>query len=112
IDLLDLAFSAPWTDQQYESERRIWERYRSTIASEDGQIVGHTGTFSHLMSVPGGQLPVAGVTMVGVRPTHRRRGILRDLMRSQLTDVHEAGREPLAALTASEPVIYPRFGYG
>jgi len=61
--------------------------------------------------VPGGQLPTAGVTMVGVRPTHRRRGILRDLMRAQLTEVHEAG-EPLAALTASEPVIYPRFGYG
>jgi len=111
LELLDMAFSAPWTDEQYESERRVWERDRSVVASEDGQLVGHTGTFSHLMTVPGGQLPVAGVTMVGVRPTHRRRGILRDLMRRQLTDVHEAG-EPLAALTASEPVIYPRFGYG
>ena len=50
--------------------------------------------------------------MVGVRPTHRRRGILRDLMRAQLTEIHEAGTEPLAALTASEPVIYGRFGYG
>ncbi|WP_327640356.1 GNAT family N-acetyltransferase [Kribbella sp. NBC_00482] len=112
LELLDMAFSAPWTDEQYESERRIWERERSVVASEDGQLVGHTGTFSHLMTVPGGQLPVAGVTMVGVRPTHRRRGILRDLMRRQLTDIHVAGREPLAALTASEPVIYPRFGYG
>jgi predicted acetyltransferase len=111
-ELLDMAFSAPWSDQQYESERRIWEQERSIVATEDGQLVGHTGTFSHLMTVPGAQLPVAGVTMVGVRPTHRRRGILRDLMRTQLTAVHEAGREPLAALTASEPVIYPRFGYG
>ncbi|NUS00879.1 MAG: GNAT family N-acetyltransferase [Kribbellaceae bacterium] len=111
LELLDLAFSAPWTDEQYESERAIWEPGRSIVASEDGQLVGHTGTFSHRMSVPGGQLPTAGVTMVGDRPTHRRRGILRDLMRAQLTDVHEAG-EPLAALTASEPVIYPRFGYG
>jgi predicted acetyltransferase len=112
LELLDMAFSAPWTDEQYESERRIWEPERSVVASEDGQLVGHTGTFSHLMTVPGGQLPVAGVTMVGVRATHRRRGILRELMRRQLTDIHEAGREPLAALTASEPVIYPRFGYG
>ncbi|MFF0269272.1 GNAT family N-acetyltransferase [Kribbella sp. NPDC004536] len=111
LELLDVAFSAPWTDEQYESERGVWEPGRSIVASEDGQLVGHTGTFSHRMSVPGGQLPTAGVTMVGVRPTHRRRGILRDLMRAQLTDVHEAG-EPLAALTASEPVIYPRFGYG
>ncbi|MFD7154801.1 GNAT family N-acetyltransferase [Kribbella sp. NPDC059898] len=111
LELLDMAFSAPWTDEQYESERGIWEQERSIVASEDGQLVGHTGTFSQLMTVPGGQLPSAGVTMVGVRPTHRRRGILRDLMRAQLTDVHEAG-EPLATLTASEPVIYPRFGYG
>jgi predicted acetyltransferase len=112
LELLDMAFSSPWTDAQYESERKIWERERSTVAIDDGQLVGHTGTFSHRMAVPGGQLPVAGVTMVGVRATHRRRGILRDLMRAQLTDVHEAGTEPLAALTASEPVIYPRFGYG
>jgi len=62
--------------------------------------------------VPGAQVPVGGVTMVGVRPTHRRRGILRDLMRAQLTEIHEAGTEPLAALTASEAVIYGRFGYG
>ncbi|MGZ0148377.1 GNAT family N-acetyltransferase [Kribbella sp. WER1] len=111
LELLDMAFSAPWTDEQYESERRIWERERSIVARADGQLVGHTGTFSLPLAVPGGQLPAAGVTMVGVRPTHRRRGILRDLMRAQLKDVYEAG-EPLAALTASEPVIYPRFGYG
>ncbi|HZX01319.1 GNAT family N-acetyltransferase [Kribbella sp.] len=111
LELLDMAFSAPWTDEQYESERRIWEPDRSIVATEEGQLVGHTGSFMLPMSVPGGQLPVAGVTMVGVRPTHRRRGILRDLMRAQLAEVREAG-EPLAALTASEPVIYPRFGYG
>jgi predicted acetyltransferase len=111
LELLDLAFSAPWSDEQYETERRIWEQERSIVASEDGQLVGHTGTFTLQLSVPGGQLPTAGVTMVGVRPTHRRRGILRNLMRTQLKEIHEAG-EPLAALTASEPVIYPRFGYG
>ena len=111
LELLDLAFSAPWSDEQYETERRIWEQERSVVASEDGQLVGHTGTFTLQLSVPGGQLPAAGVTMVGVRPTHRRRGILRNLMRTQLAEAHEAG-QPLAALTASEPVIYPRFGYG
>jgi predicted acetyltransferase len=111
LELLDVAFAAPWTDVQYEAERAVWERERSVVATDEGQLVGHTGTFSHLMTVPGAQVPVAGVTMVGVRATHRRRGILRDRMRRQLTDVHEAG-EALAALTASEPVIYPRFGYG
>ena len=52
-----------------------------------------------------------GVTAVGVLPTHRRRGLLTALMRRQLDDVRAAG-ESVAALWASEPVIYGRFGYG
>jgi predicted acetyltransferase len=48
---------------------------------------------------------------VGVIPTHRRRGILRDLMRRELEDVYSWG-EPIAALWASEAAIYGRFGYG
>jgi predicted acetyltransferase len=54
---------------------------------------------------------MAGVCMVTVHPTHRRRGILRRVMAAQLDDI--AGRgEPLAGLTASEASIYERFGYG
>jgi predicted acetyltransferase len=52
------------------------------------------------------------VTLVGVRPTHRRRGLLSTLMRRQLADVHDEGREAVAALWASEPIIYGRYGYG
>ncbi len=51
------------------------------------------------------------MTIVGVLPTHRRRGILRAMMRAQLDDVHERG-EPLAILWASEETIYGRYGYG
>ena len=58
-----------------------------------------------------GVVPTAGVTIVGVLPTHRRRGILRSMMRAQLDDVHARG-EPLAALWASEETIYGRYGYG
>jgi len=77
----------------------------------DGQVVGGAGAFSFDMSVPGGSLPCAGVTVVGVYPTHRRRGALKDMMRAQLDDVHARG-EPIAALWASEETIYGRFGYG
>ncbi|TCO16843.1 putative acetyltransferase [Kribbella steppae] len=112
VELVDLAFAAPWSEAQLESERRVWEPERSTVATDEKQLVGHTGAFSLRMTVPGAQIPVAGVTLVAVRPTHRRRGILRDLMRAQLTEIHEAGVEPIAGLTASEPVIYGRFGYG
>jgi predicted acetyltransferase len=49
--------------------------------------------------------------MVSVQATHRRRGVLTAMMRRQLDDFRAAG-EPFALLTASEPAIYGRFGYG
>ena len=69
------------------------------------------GAFPFELSVPGAQLPCAGVTVVGVLPTHRRQGILGRMMRTQLADIRERG-EPIAALWASEETIYGRFGYG
>jgi predicted acetyltransferase len=83
-----------------------------TLASFDGsEIVSTTGIFSFDLTVPGNTLPTAGVTWVSVKPTHRRQGILRDMMARQLSDIRDRG-EPLAALWASESVIYGRFGYG
>ena len=91
---------------------RNFELARMHAAFDDGAIVGGAGAFSFRMTVPGGaSVQTAGVTIVGVLPTHRRRGILRAMMRAQLDDVHERG-EPLAALFASEETIYGRYGYG
>jgi predicted acetyltransferase len=112
VRLLNLGFAAPWSEAQLEAERKVWEPARSIVAQEDKELTGHTAAFSFQMTVPGAQLPVAGVTMVCVSPTHTRRGILRDLMRTQLTELYESGSEAVAVLTASEPVIYGRFGYG
>ena len=56
-------------------------------------------------------MTVPGVTAVGVVPTHRRRGLLTKLMAAQLSAYRSRGF-PLAILTASETVIYGRFGYG
>jgi predicted acetyltransferase len=84
---------------------------RMHAAWSDGLIVGGAGAFEFKLSVPGGDLPTAGVTVVGVTPTHRRRGVMRALMRAQLDAAHERG-EALAALWASEETIYGRFGYG
>jgi Predicted acetyltransferase involved in intracellular survival and related acetyltransferases len=81
-------------------------------AFEGDRIVGAAGAFSYRMSVPGGaDVGAAGVTVVGVLPTHRRRGILSQLMRAQLSDAHARGEET-AYLWASEGTIYGRFGYG
>ncbi len=81
------------------------------LAADGDAIVGGAGAFQFDLTVPGGSVRTAGVTVVGVLPSHRRRGILRELMRAQLDDVHARG-EPLAALWASEASIYRRYGYG
>jgi predicted acetyltransferase len=84
---------------------------RMHAAWSDGTVAGGAGAFDFNLTVPGGDLRTAGVTVVGVLPTHRRRGVLRALMRAQLDDAYERG-ELLAALWASEETIYGRFGYG
>jgi predicted acetyltransferase len=100
--------------QDPERTRRfasLIEPERMHVAREGGAIVGSAGAFTYELTVPGGFVPAAGVTVVGVLPTHRRRGILRRLMREQLDDVRRRG-EPVAYLWASEERIYGRFGYG
>jgi predicted acetyltransferase len=92
--------------------RDLTEIDRSLGVWDGDACVGTAGAFRFRLTVPGGApVPAAGVTMVGVAATHRRRGVLRSLMRRQLDDVRSWG-EPLAVLTASEPAIYGRFGYG
>jgi len=85
---------------------------RMHVALEAGQIVAGAGAFSFGMSVPGGgSVPAAGVTAVGVLPTHRRRGILTRMMHAQLEECRARG-DLAAFLWASESPIYTRFGYG
>src|ERR671937_743024 len=104
-------FGSPPTDEQVERMLRVVELERVHAARENGVIVGGAGAFAFDMSIPGGRVATAGVTAVGVYPTHRRRGVLRAMMRAQLDDARERG-EPIAALWSSEETIYGRFGYG
>ena len=99
-------------DEQWaERWLRNFELERMHGAFDDGRAVGGAGAFGFRMTVPGAVLPTAGVTIVGVLPTHRRRGILTAMMRAQLDEFRERG-ETLAALWASEAPIYGRYGYG
>ena len=102
-----------WEPSEEDSERfsKNLPVERMLVAIDGKAIVAASGAFPFEMTVPGATVPTAGVTVVGVLPTHRRRGILTAMMRRQLDDTR-AGNEPLAALWASEPTIYGRFGYG
>jgi predicted acetyltransferase len=83
------------------------------LGAFDGDaVVGGADSYGGWLTVPGGaKVPHAAVTHVGVLPTHRRQGLVRELVTRQLRDLADRG-EVLASLRASEAVIYERFGYG
>ena len=95
---------AGWADT-FEAERS-----HGAFDSE-GTLVGMARWFATRLSIPGGDVPAAGVTAVAVLPTHRRQGHLSRLMRAQL-DAIRAEQIPVAVLIAAEWPIYGRFGYG
>jgi predicted acetyltransferase len=81
------------------------------VALDGDAVVGGAGSFTYDMTTPGGSVAMAGLTMVAVLPTHRRRGVLTQMMRRYL-DVAREREQPVSALWASEGHIYRRFGYG
>ena len=102
------------TEEDFSRQKPMIEFDRTLAVFDKGEIVGTARVLSVdslEMTVPGGSLPLAGVSACAVLPTHRRRGIFTRLMERQLRDIHETG-EALAALGASESIIYGRFGYG
>ncbi|KHK95154.1 acetyltransferase [Microbacterium mangrovi] len=86
-----------------------------TFAVERDGIPGYTGfhaTYAlQAYPVPGAEVSCGWLTWVGVHPGHRRRGILRAMIEHHFADCLAHG-EAFSALTASEPSIYGRFGYG
>ncbi|HEU0130524.1 MAG TPA: GNAT family N-acetyltransferase [Mycobacteriales bacterium] len=105
---VETAFGADPDPDELAAWRPLIEPDRTLGAFDGGDLVGTAAAFTFDMTVPGGPVPAAGVTGVGVRATHRRQGILTALMRRQLADVPEA----FATLWASEQAIYGRYGYG
>lgn len=79
---------------------------------EAGWPVGTYAGYTKTLSVGGGALLDAYlISDVTVRPTHKRKGMLRRLMTERLQSAADSGLA-VAALTASESTIYRRFGFG
>ena len=99
------------TDKELKRFQRYLPLDRMHAAFEGRNVLGGAGAFEYEVSVPGGSVACAGVTVVGVYPPHIRRGVLTAMMRAQLDDAHERGDE-IAMLWASDERIYGRYGYG
>jgi predicted acetyltransferase len=113
LDAIGTAFlSRPDVDRIAEEVRPYWDLDRTWAAVDSAFVCGTLRSWATEITVPGGgQLPTAAISAVTVRPTHRRRGLLRGMVAAE----HEAARERgevAALLYASEYPIYGRFGYG
>jgi predicted acetyltransferase len=104
-------FHEDYSPELWELHKQALEPDRTFGYQVDGRWVATCSAYSRTMSVPGGSVPTAAVTVVTVSPTFRRRGLLTAMMKHQLDDI-QRGKEPLALLWASESAIYGRFGYG
>jgi predicted acetyltransferase len=111
FEVCNIAFSGELREEEVEKDMKLLPAERMLGAYSDGSLVGTAADFPLALTIPGGELPAAGVTGVGVLPSHRRRGVLNQLMRHQLEEARRRG-EPLAILWASEAGIYGRYGYG
>jgi predicted acetyltransferase len=111
LDTCQRSFHQHLRDIEVVRDSKLLPPERAFAAFDGEDIVGTAGAFEFSLSIPGGEVPAAGVTMVGVLPSHRRKGIMRGLMRFQLDDARERN-EPISILLASEDAIYQRFGYG
>src|SRR5689334_2995121 len=110
-DMLAGAFADDFPEDDRDHDLLVFEPERDLVMVEGDLIVGNAAAYTRDLTVPGeAAVPAGHVTLVGVRPTYRRRRILTRLMDQQLRDIRAAG-EPLAVLWASEGRIYQRYGY-
>ncbi|SFB54977.1 Predicted acetyltransferase [Amycolatopsis marina] len=102
---------APATDEEWARSTESYQPDR-TLGVFDTELIGTARSFDSDLTVPGGaRVPLSAVTGVGVRADRTRRGVLTELMRTQLEGFADRG-VVAANLYASEGLIYGRFGYG
>lgn len=110
VDHLAFAFEPDAETSTHVPLTLEWGR---TVGMEDsdGALAAVHASFAFTLPVPGGAVPCAGLTWVGVRPDQRRRGLLRAMVDAHFARTLARG-EPVSALYAAETAIYGRFGYG
>ncbi|TVL92891.1 GNAT family N-acetyltransferase [Streptomyces sp. SAJ15] len=110
LDLAYLVFHDKVEEEKRKTHLDFMRRCERVGAYDGEQLVGLLGALPLRLSVPGGELPCAGVTFVCVAPTHRRRGVLTGMIDELWRRCARAG-QPIAALWVSEASIYGRFGF-
>ena len=116
-DLQAATQTQSWAFHSHLDESRMplareWFELGDYIGAFDGpEPVGVAERFALEMTVPGGSVTAACIGGVTVLPSHRRRGLLTEMMKRQITAAHERDLA-ISVLGSSETPIYGRFGYG
>lgn len=106
-------FDADFGDEK-DAERfaALYAPDRTFPVFDGDELISTGAAHAFQTTVPGGaQVPMAGLTIVTVQPTHTRRGVLTMMMQEHFRRAQERD-ELLGGLWASEATIYGRFGYG
>jgi predicted acetyltransferase len=113
LDAMSIGFLDRLNVEKLADEvREHWDLERVWGAVEGDRVVGTTRTWPTELTVPGNaRIKASAITAVTVRPTHRRRGLLRRMLAAEHAAARERG-EIASLLYASEYPIYTRFGYG
>ena len=108
--VLSRAFNDDPDDEEREDERQVFEPERAILVEADGVLAGTAAAYTRDLTVPGGVVPAAHVTMVGVDPTFRRQRVLTRMITHQLADVRARGevmvREVVTATTEAYRSIW------
>ena len=92
------------------AHRRLSGLYDDTLADAKSPVATASSWIADV-TIPGQRtIPSWAISTITVAPTHRRRGIARNLMEAELRTAAALG-VPVAILTASEATIYERFGF-
>ena len=65
---------------------------RTYVPFDGAEMVGVSGSFTFDVSLPGETAtPMGGLTVVAVKPTHRRRGLLNGMIKAHFEDCATRG---------------------
>lgn len=102
----------PSSPERTARRRLVNPDARPSAAFDGDRMVATFRSWDWAMTVPGGaQVEVDAISGVTVSPTHRRQGLMTELVSADLRAAVERG-VAAASLIAAQATIYGRFGFG
>ena len=84
-----IAYTALASEYYINRLKKLATPDRAIALFDENKIIGTANSFGESISLPSNKkAKVAAVSYVSVMPTHRRQGILSEMMKIQLNEIH------------------------